>query len=165
MQPIDSTKTYAYGTSKNIIHVKEKLNVYKMYTKRFYTECIPHFDKLLYTFCIQNLAGIVVLILYIKCIQKFSKMCIHFVYILCTSVVYILYNFSIQNLYKVSMWECCGIYECLRLPGKTTGYLQNVIQIILMSHISVELKTNFTKLQFHDKNLHFLNLFSYNLVF
>ena len=29
------------------------IDVYKMYTKCIATKCIPHFDKLLYTFCIQ----------------------------------------------------------------------------------------------------------------
>ena len=33
--------------------------VYKMYKKCFYIKHIPHFDKILYKFCIQNLAGIV----------------------------------------------------------------------------------------------------------
>ena len=46
-----------------------------------YTKYIPHFDKLLLTFCIQNLAAAVLLILYTKCIQKFAEMwdtfCIH----------------------------------------------------------------------------------------
>ena len=46
-----------------------RTDVYKMYTK-----CIPHFNKLLYTFCIQNLAGIVLLILYTECIQRFVEM-------------------------------------------------------------------------------------------
>ena len=44
-----------------------------------------------------------------KCIQKLVEMWytfyIHFVHILYTSVVYILYNFCIQNTYTVSMWE------------------------------------------------------------
>ena len=79
-----------------------------MYTKCLYTKCIPHFDRLLYTFCMQNLAAIVLLILYTKCIQKLVEMwytfCIHFVYILYTSVVYILHNFCIQNVYTVSVW-------------------------------------------------------------
>ena len=52
-----------------------------------YIKCIPHFNKLLYTFSIQNLAVIVLLILYPKCIQKFDKMrdtfCLNFVYISC----------------------------------------------------------------------------------
>ena len=74
-----------------------------------YTKCIPHFDKLLYAFCIQILVGIVLLILYTKCIQKFVEIwdtfCIHLVYILHTSVVNILYNFCIQNVYMISMWK------------------------------------------------------------
>ena len=31
IQSIDSTKTYAYGTSKDIIHVKEKIKRYNKY--------------------------------------------------------------------------------------------------------------------------------------
>ena len=48
--------------------------LYKMYTTfgktlvyKMYTKCIPHFNKLLYTFCVQNLVSIVLLILYTKC--------------------------------------------------------------------------------------------------
>ena len=33
--------------------------IYKMYRKCWYIKCIPHFDKLLYTFCIQKLDGTV----------------------------------------------------------------------------------------------------------
>ena len=33
--------------------------IYKMYRKYLYIKCIPHFDKLLYTFCIQKLDGTV----------------------------------------------------------------------------------------------------------
>ena len=76
-----------------------------MYTEYLYTKCIPHFYKqLLYTFCIQNPAGIVLLILYRKCVKKLSKcgiFCVHFIYIFYVSVVYILYNFYIQNVYTV----------------------------------------------------------------
>ena len=44
-------------------------NVYKMHAK-----CIPHFDKLLYTFCIATqLKEIWQLLLYTKCIQKFVE--------------------------------------------------------------------------------------------
>ena len=74
-----------------------------------YTKSIPHFNKLLYTFCIQILtASIVLLILHTKCIQMFGEMwdtfCKHLVYILYTFVVYILYNFCIQNVHTISMW-------------------------------------------------------------
>ena len=55
-----------------------------------YTKCIPHFDKLLYKFCIQNSAAIVLSILYTKCLQKsveiWDILWIHFGYILYTSV-------------------------------------------------------------------------------
>ena len=69
--------------------------VYKMY---------PTFRQTLYTFCIQNLADIVHLILYTKCIQKLVEMWY-------TSVVYILYNFCIQNVYTVFVWET-STYLC-----------------------------------------------------
>ena len=75
----------------------------------------PHFDKLVYTFCIQNSGGIVLLILYGKCTQKFVEMrytiCIHFVYISHTSVVYILHNFCIQTVYTISV---CGVYNVIQ---------------------------------------------------
>ena len=101
------------------------IDVYKMHTKCLYKKCIPHFDKLLYTKCIQNVcmqnvyhistnfcinfviknvAG-----MYTKCIQSLSTCGIHFVYIfvyiLYTSVAYILYNQCIQNVNTVSVWE------------------------------------------------------------
>ena len=72
-----------------------------MYTKCLYTKCIPHFDKLLYTFCIQNLAAIVPLILYTKYIQTFVEICytfcIHFVYISCMHLVQFLYTKYIHS--------------------------------------------------------------------
>ena len=37
----------------------EQTFVYKMYKTCFYIKHIPHFDKRLYIFCIQNLVGIV----------------------------------------------------------------------------------------------------------
>ena len=69
---------------------------FQMYAKCMYTKCLLQFDNFLYTFCIQNLASIVLLILYTKCIQKFVKMwytfCIHFVYISCIHLyIYTLY--------------------------------------------------------------------------
>ena len=64
--------------------------VYKMYIiKCVYAKCILHFDKLLHKFCIQDWAGIVLLILYTKCIA--TK-----VY---QNVVYILHTFSVNQLY------------------------------------------------------------------
>ena len=67
----------------------------------------PTFDKLLFTFCIQSSAAIVLLTLYTKCIKTFVGMwdtfCIYFVYILYLSVVYKLYNFFIQNAYTISV--------------------------------------------------------------
>ena len=64
-------------------------------------QCIPHFDKLLYTFCIQNLADIVLLILYTKCIQKLVEMwytfCTHFAYISCIHLVQFLYTKCIHS--------------------------------------------------------------------
>ena len=72
--------------------------VYKIHTTRFSTKCIPHLGKLLCTFCIQNLAGRVLVY------ELLSKCGIHFVYILYTSVVYFSYNFYTQNVYAVSVW-------------------------------------------------------------
>ena len=66
-----------------------------------HAKCIPHFDKLLYTFCIQNLTGIALLIFVYK---MYTKVCRNVVHILYTPVVYILYKFCIQNVYTVSMW-------------------------------------------------------------
>ena len=43
--------------------------VHKKYTKCLHTKCIPRFSKRLHIFCIQNLGGIVLLILYTKGIQ------------------------------------------------------------------------------------------------
>ena len=58
-----------------------------------YTKSIPHFNKLLYTFCIQILtASIVLLILHTKCIQMFGEMWDTF----CKHLVYILYTFCIH---------------------------------------------------------------------
>ena len=72
-----------------------------------YTKCIPHFDKLLCTFCLQNLAAIVVLVLYTKCIQIFVKMwdtfCIHLVYILYTSCKNFVYKMYTQFLCRRSL--------------------------------------------------------------
>ena len=51
-------------------------NVYKMYTK-----CIPHFDKLLYTFCIATqLKELWQLFLYTNVYKSLLKCEIHFVY-------------------------------------------------------------------------------------
>lgn len=44
-------------------------------------------------------------------------------------------------------------------------FAQQIIQIIFLLHASVESKTHFTKLQFHDRNVQFLNLYNYNLAF
>ena len=61
-------------STKLCIHFVYKMFLYKMYTTfgqtlvyKMYTKCIPHFNKLLYTFCVQNLVSIVLLILYTKC--------------------------------------------------------------------------------------------------
>ena len=72
-----------------------------MHAKCMYTKCILHFDKLLYTFCIQTLAVLVLLTFYTKCMQKFVEMwytfCIHFVCI-CIRLVQFLYAKCIHNL-------------------------------------------------------------------
>ena len=75
--------------------------VYKIHTKCLYTKCTPYFENLLYTFCKQNLAGIVLLILYIKCIQKFVEMRIDFVDNSCIHLV----------VYKMCTQFPCGDYR------------------------------------------------------
>ena len=69
-----------------------------MYTKFLYTKCIPYFDKFLDTFYIQNLADIVLSILY----KMYTKACRNVVYILytfCTHFVYISCIHLVQFLY------------------------------------------------------------------
>ena len=72
-----------------------------LYTKCIQNVCMQNVSQIstnLYTFCIQKLAAIVLLILYTKCAYKsLSKCGVHF--------VYILYNFCVQNVYTVSVWE------------------------------------------------------------
>ena len=77
--------------------------VYKMYTECLYTKCIPHFNKLLYTFCIQNLADIVLLTLYTKCIQKLVEMW----YTFCIHFVYISCIHLVQLLYTKYIHSFC----------------------------------------------------------
>ena len=130
------TKCIQNGYIQNISHISTNfcihfayiLYIYKMYTKCFYTKCVPHFhkllytkciytkclytkyipqfDKYLYTFCIQNLTGIPPLILCTKCIQKFVEMwytfCIHQLHTSCTIFVY-----------KMSTQFLCGIFPIL----------------------------------------------------
>ena len=110
-------------------------NLYKIFVYKMYMT----FDKLLYTFCIQNLAGIVLLILHTKHIQKFVKMwytfCIHFAYIFYTSVVYILCNFCIQNVYKVSVWQSSRSLNsllCITVTGPTLQEYHN--EHVLVQH-------------------------------
>ena len=61
------------------------------------------FQQIFGNICIQNVAGIVLLILYIACIQKFDEMwyiyilftfCIHQLYTSCTIFVYKMYIHS-----------------------------------------------------------------------
>ena len=81
-----------------------------------YTKCIPHFNKRLYTFCIQILTAIVLLILYTFCIQKFVEMwdtfCIYLVYISCIHLVQFLYTNCIHAFRA-------GIYVSSLLPHIT----------------------------------------------
>ena len=79
---------------QNVSHISTNFCihfVYKMYTKCLYIfkiKCTPHFNKLLYTFCIQNLADIDLWILYTKCIQKLVKCGIHLVQFLYTKCIH-----------------------------------------------------------------------------
>ena len=90
-----------------------------MYTKGTYKKCIPHFNKLLHTLCIQNLAAMALLILYTECIQKFVEMwytyCIHFVYISCIQLLYtsVASNFCIQNVHTISVWMKLPVFTKL----------------------------------------------------
>ena len=61
-----------------------------MYTKCIPTKCTPHFDKLLYTFCIQNQK---------KFVEIWNTFCIHFVYI--SSDLQKLFIINIMQLYKL----------------------------------------------------------------
>ena len=97
-----------------------RIDLYKTYTKCLYTKCNPHYGKLLYWFCIQNLAGIVLLILctkyfvykfswhssfdfvYKKLVEMSYTFCIHFVYISCIHLVQFLYT---KCMYTVSVWD------------------------------------------------------------
>ena len=72
-----------------------------------YAKYIPHSNKLLFIFCLHNLAAIVLLIFEykMKCIQNFVKMwdkfCIHFVYsvyICCIHLVQFLHTKCIHDL-------------------------------------------------------------------
>ena len=104
-----------------------------MYTKCLYAKCIPYFNKLLHTFCIQNVYKMFVYIqnqMYPTFQQTFvyilyTKFSWHrsldFVYKMhtkaCRNVVYILYNFCIQNVYTVSVWvliSSCNILKFFR---------------------------------------------------
>ena len=138
--------------------------VYILYLYKMYTKCISHFNKLLYTFCIQNLADIVLFILYTKCIQKLVKMwyafCIHFVYILYTSVVYILYNFHIQIVYTVSAWVLQGPILSFALSNLHMNSLSNdivstikqFVDDVLLSFITLNAKSWAYKLNSNLKN-------------
>ena len=105
-----------YGFCIQIVYIMGMMYTFcrseMMYTKCIATKClcakcISCFDKLLYTFCIQNLVGIVLLILYTKCKQKLVEMrytfCIHFVYISCIHFVQFLHTKCIHNF-------CVGRY-------------------------------------------------------
>ena len=92
-----------------------RINEYKMYTKCFYTKCIPHFENFLYMFCKQSLAVIVLLILYIKACQKmWYTFCIHFVYISCIHLVQFVYTKCIHR-FRVSIYNTLSISRiCIR---------------------------------------------------
>ena len=85
-----------------------KMFVYKMYpifwqtfVYKMYTTCQQTFVYILCTiFCWCSFFDVVY-----KMYTSLLKYVIHFVYILYTSVVYILCNFCIQNVYTVSKWE------------------------------------------------------------
>ena len=57
-----------------------------MYTKKMYKKCIPQFNKLLYTFCIQNLAAIVSSFNFVY--KMFIKVCRNVEYSLYTKCIH-----------------------------------------------------------------------------
>ena len=78
-------------------------NVYKMYSQKVFvckTNTTFRQTFLLHKFCIQNLAGINLLILYTKCIA--TKVC--------PNVVYISYTFCILQLYTSCAIFLYGMY-------------------------------------------------------
>ena len=89
-----------------------------MYTKYFYTKCIPHFNKLSHKFCIKNL---VLLILYTKCIQKLIEMwytfCVRFVYISCIHIVQLLYTKCIHSFCVGSIVRIRAQYSLVIVMG------------------------------------------------
>ena len=71
------------------------------------TKCIQNVSHISTNFCcIQNLAAIVLLILWTKCIQKFAEMwgtfCIHFIYINCIHLEQFLYTKCLHDFCVVT---------------------------------------------------------------
>ena len=83
---------------QNVSHISTNFCIQN---NRLFIKCIPRFDKLLYTFCIQNLAGVVLLILYTKCMRRFVEIWytfyIHFVYIGCIHLLQFVYTKCIRS--------------------------------------------------------------------
>ena len=68
--------------------------------------------------------------MYPKICQNVGTIFIHFAYILLTSFVYILYDFCLQNVYIISLWEATFSHKVnkpLHLPLVFNN--SNVIQI------------------------------------
>ena len=92
---------------QNVSHISTKFcmqNVYyKMCVYKMYTTFWQTFAYILYTKLSWHSSFDFVYKMYSY--KSLSKCGIHFIYIFCTSVVYILYNFCIQNVYTGSVWE------------------------------------------------------------
>ena len=93
-------------------------------------KCIQNVHKIYPTFWQTLWAATFLFIRYKKNMQKFVKMwdtfCIHFLSILHTSVVYILYNFCIQPVYMICF---CGSNGLLfkALHSQSRDYAQNYL--------------------------------------
>ena len=94
-------------------HIQVVYTIFMMYTfcksELMYTKCTPHLDKLLYTFCMQNVAAIVLFIFYIKCIKKFVGMW----YTFCKHLAQFFYTKCIRS-FHIGKWDCkrCSIWNC-----------------------------------------------------
>ena len=114
-----------------------------MYTKCRQNVCIQNISHISTNFCMH-------LVYTISCHSSFNfvykmytKVCrtkcgIHFVYtvyILYTSVVYILYNFCIQNVYTVSVWVFTKPF--LQSPPTLPSSIPHLFFTSLFPHIAI----------------------------
>ena len=87
-----------------------------MYTKCIYTKCIPHFDKLLYTFCMQN--------------RKNCKCQLNFLYKIytkvCQNLGYILYTNILHTFCIYPFWCTKIVHHKHYVYNLYTKFIQNV---------------------------------------